>query len=432
MLNRSNNFENNDYLNQYVSLLIQLHQLMREGKEEEADDLREFMDAPGIHLSGQEIQWVKRLSAELYSVSDEELFEDNPYAPERWRNLALTAFANRMIDTERLLALLRMKQNSIKPEIVAYARSRAYAQQGFYDLAFIFLQRAMQLSSEGNESKKYLIFLMHDLEQVGGYSQLWDVAQTIFDTEGMSPERIFLAAGTIYRARNYFTDVELRPLLGRLHQEIEKALKTAYNGQFFAEDMAFGNVLLGIIQNALGRKAKAEVAYLNAARLNPVDDTPWLLLGELMLLSKPAKAVFAFQQAVKLETQNPIPYLAIAMISLNQGEHEAATKYSLIALDKNTGGNKNYRNKVTLTVNSFLSQIEEAKSTASAPLTSVQKKFSQQKKQSVFTSRDFIDEFSGVNQTEHGSKVMDLFAGMDFLSIRLNQFERAAELRMTA
>ena len=57
---------------------------MRHGDEDEAERLREKMDAPGFHLNADEIQQVKRLSSDLYRLDGDESFcpQDRSPIPE--------------------------------------------------------------------------------------------------------------------------------------------------------------------------------------------------------------------------------------------------------------------------------------------------------------------------------------------------------------
>ncbi len=74
-------FHENLYFEQYVDLLISLHDAMRHGDEDEAERLREKMDAPGLHLNAAEIQRVKRLSSDLYRLDGDESFRPQDRSP---------------------------------------------------------------------------------------------------------------------------------------------------------------------------------------------------------------------------------------------------------------------------------------------------------------------------------------------------------------
>jgi hypothetical protein len=68
-MNRRIFFTNPDFL-QYVRLVSELHQLIREGTDEtpEGEALRDRMDGPGSRLSSDEIVSVNAISADFYSL----------------------------------------------------------------------------------------------------------------------------------------------------------------------------------------------------------------------------------------------------------------------------------------------------------------------------------------------------------------------------
>src|SRR5436853_6700390 len=70
-------FWNNPHFVQYETLLRRLHELMAAGKgdTDEADTVRDEMDLPWRALRRKEIARLDGLSADLYMLEDDEVFE---------------------------------------------------------------------------------------------------------------------------------------------------------------------------------------------------------------------------------------------------------------------------------------------------------------------------------------------------------------------
>src|SRR5438105_4980179 len=70
-------FSDNPYYVEYEDLLKKLHRLIAEGKgaSEEADTVRDEMDRPERELSSEELARLNGLSADLYMLQGDEIFE---------------------------------------------------------------------------------------------------------------------------------------------------------------------------------------------------------------------------------------------------------------------------------------------------------------------------------------------------------------------
>jgi tetratricopeptide (TPR) repeat protein len=138
--------DNPDYRH-YEDLLKQVHFLISAGKgdSEEADAVRERMDAPWYKLSEPERTRLKGLSADLYQLQDDEILE-TPIAP----HPSLDAFreqisyAQEWNDWDAVLGLLRRRPFDALPESVAAWRARAYDALGHFDTAILFLDHAFR------------------------------------------------------------------------------------------------------------------------------------------------------------------------------------------------------------------------------------------------------------------------------------------------
>src|SRR5437773_3491983 len=95
------------------------------GSSEEARELREEMDAPGMELTTDEIDRVNGISADLYMLSDQEIYQPVEGArpsPGELHRRAEEAWREERWD--EVLALLRLGPIDLPPAEVAYLRAR--------------------------------------------------------------------------------------------------------------------------------------------------------------------------------------------------------------------------------------------------------------------------------------------------------------------
>jgi hypothetical protein len=139
----------NPYYVEYEDLLKKHHRLIAEGKgeSEEADAVRDEMDRPERELSREELAWLNGLSADLYVLQDDEIFEtaaSETAAPDLLAADLDAAWHGQ--NWERVLELLRMGPAFISRDRVAYMRSRAYEELGHPDTARLFMDYAAELN----------------------------------------------------------------------------------------------------------------------------------------------------------------------------------------------------------------------------------------------------------------------------------------------
>ena len=120
-------------IEQYVSLLIRLHERMRSGDEQGAEETREQMDAPGLSLNEDEIRLVKGLSADLYMLSGEKRLRPSGYSKRELSDRLLDAYKSH--DADLVLTLLRKAERPDALSSIAYARSIAYGWLGLEEAA---------------------------------------------------------------------------------------------------------------------------------------------------------------------------------------------------------------------------------------------------------------------------------------------------------
>lgn len=129
-----------------VYLLRQLHQLIGEGVDEtaEGEEWRERMDEPARDLSQEEIDCLRGISADFYTLSDPpwQVQSSPPAASQQWKEMQKAREAR---DFVRALDLLRKNQAYHDAATVAYERGNIWTKAGEKEIAAEFFQRAKEL-----------------------------------------------------------------------------------------------------------------------------------------------------------------------------------------------------------------------------------------------------------------------------------------------
>ena len=159
-MNTMTKFANNPYYVQYERLLDELSRLMAEGKGEtnQADAIRDEMDAPWYKLSQEEIDRLRGVSADLYMIQDEEVYE--PYEGTQGELRTALSEALRRLDYETILSLLRKGTPFLKPAQVAALRGRCYAALGHLETGLLFMRYAAGHEPEQAAHSLYILSLL--------------------------------------------------------------------------------------------------------------------------------------------------------------------------------------------------------------------------------------------------------------------------------
>lgn len=150
----------------FVELLRQLHDLIAQGggDSQEADALRDEMDVHVRHLTEAQVDRVEGLSADLYSLTGNELC-----APEHRSNplseAELTA-AWGVQDFDRVLTLLRRPTSFLSADLIAMLRGLCWRQLGDLETALLFYRRACHLDPKNEQCLTLLIYTLLELGQM--------------------------------------------------------------------------------------------------------------------------------------------------------------------------------------------------------------------------------------------------------------------------
>lgn len=156
-------FADNPHYVEYETRLKELHHLIAEGKgdSDEADEVRDAMDLPYRHLTREEVDRLRGLSADLYMLADDEIFERFDGTQEELRAAIQDAWKKQ--EWENLLKLLRKGPNYLSREGLASLRATAYQGLGHLDTALAFEEYAARLNPQDADRKILILDLLYRL-----------------------------------------------------------------------------------------------------------------------------------------------------------------------------------------------------------------------------------------------------------------------------
>jgi len=145
------------WLLRYVELLLPLHRLIAsgEGDSEAADELRDLMDEPWMHLGAAEISLTNGLSEDLYSLGRERI------EPEGEVDASETAAFKHSFDSQnwpQALAILRRNQEKFPQDEASILRGQLWAFMDLPAAALPFFEDVARFRSlDTGEEQMYLV-----------------------------------------------------------------------------------------------------------------------------------------------------------------------------------------------------------------------------------------------------------------------------------
>jgi hypothetical protein len=142
------------------------------GETEEAEALREESLHPWTKLNEQEMDRVNGLSADLYMLENNEIYERvKPEERSRERlGPRLQAAWDRQ-DWDEVLAWLRTGPDFLNQDLIAYLRGRCWQEMGHHDVALLFFEYA---AKRDPQNVNYQMMVIEELVQLG---HLQDILQ---------------------------------------------------------------------------------------------------------------------------------------------------------------------------------------------------------------------------------------------------------------
>src|SRR5713101_5688082 len=159
----------------YAHLLLELHQLFAEGKEEteEAEAIRDLMDSPWNDLGQPDRDRLNGLSEDLYAFGES---RSKSNAMSMKENMELGAEIQRGFlanNWDRTLHLLRAGPPA-PPGMIPFMQARCWEKLGYLEVALVFAQQAERLNP-----REYAVVALHYLQQLGRIDQALAYANRI-------------------------------------------------------------------------------------------------------------------------------------------------------------------------------------------------------------------------------------------------------------
>ncbi len=158
-------FADNPKYVQCEVLLKEVHRLISEGKgdTDEADFIRDSMEEPEQGITPVEGARLRGLSADLYMLQDDDIYESYGGTQEDLR--AALSEALRRLDYETILSLLRKGTPFLVPAQVAALRGRCYATLGHLETGLLFMRYAAEHEPEQAAHRLYVLMLLMRLNR---------------------------------------------------------------------------------------------------------------------------------------------------------------------------------------------------------------------------------------------------------------------------
>jgi tetratricopeptide (TPR) repeat protein len=273
-------YADNRYYREYQRMLVKLHALIAagDGDSAEAIELRQEMDEPEARLSEEEAIRLNALSGDLSMLHDREIPD-----PEVVRRVPARELPQRIIlayqtrNWDELLELLRADVSVfLKPDQVAYMRSRAYEALDELAPAIAFMDEAARRAPD---SANFRALAMELLWKDGRFSQAYARAKTYL-VDARVPGRLHLASGGIVsrQAQRDQLPADIKTTSTLAIERLEAALpREALTAMAFA---ALGAI--GLLSARVGDTAKAESALKRAIDVPTASDRQLAALGLLL------------------------------------------------------------------------------------------------------------------------------------------------------
>ena len=315
-----------------VNILVAHEHALCRGDEDAADELLADLEPHLRRLDWAQNEWLRGLSGDLHMLNDEEVLEANTQGKEEYRETLRKAWrfeASAPSDANDLLALLRKEQDIFTRGMVSFGRANAYRSLGFRQLALEFGLNAVRMEPDGLNRLIYQTFLLEDLRIQGEVKRATDLGLQLLDSPLGLPMIVLAAVATLHLIAIRLPEEEARPLLGQARRRVESLLTHPSLDKVI---LASALLLQGNIYWTLRRNAEAQRFFRDAIRLDPEDVIPYVAMGLLLQQNGDPKGVIYFERAIEKHTELAMPFLGLAQYALSARNYQECERLSLQAL----------------------------------------------------------------------------------------------------
>lgn len=267
------------HYHQYERMLVDLHAMIAAGKgdTDRAMELRERMEALAARLSEAETSRLNALSGDLSMTHDREIPDAQVVASAPAAGVSLMiAEAYEQGRWERLLQLLRADVSSfLKPEQLAYLRSRAYEKLGEWAPAIAFMDEAIR---RNGKKVNYQALALELLWSDDRYDEAYSRAKGYLHDAATADRLVLMAAGILSRlAQQDHPPSDLAAVAGNALARIEQAIPVETDPAI----RSAAQVSLGLLAEYVGDNFRAGSTLQNA--LDELDMAQFQTLGMVRL-----------------------------------------------------------------------------------------------------------------------------------------------------
>lgn len=326
----------NPEFRKYLSLLRNLHELIRSGDDETADGeaLRDSMDQPAEKLTPAEVECLNGISADFYSLANG--FEHNvlPRTADADSFIRESFNARNERNYAKSMTILRRAQQHLELWQLSYVRGSILLEAGEPLAAADFFLKAATLYPENPNFRFMWLAALDKADPEVASSE----AELILRAPSEHPAKLVYKAADIIFAST--RDLDAEAAMGRIQELIpvfeETILRLQVSGEASEEPsvLAAAISLLGFCHEHLGHGDDAIQCFNQGLLLHPTNDALRVARGIHLYGIDTERSVADFVVATQLHSPLVWPYLFLAHYYLSKGKMEDCLRYSSEALQR--------------------------------------------------------------------------------------------------
>ncbi|MBW3600336.1 MAG: hypothetical protein KY475_24090 [Planctomycetes bacterium] len=259
-----------DPFSEYVRLLLQLHCLMSagEGDTDETEEIRDQMDYPWPYLNTEQLDLVRGLSADLYTIGVDRDKTQAESPEELWKNWKQVTRAVERHDWQTALTMLRVCEPYLPPPSVAAIRAACWAALEQFHVAIEFLKEVARLQPLSADDETLLLNCLNR----AGHLQEAESRVANIRHEETNPALLLAGAKVLSLRATQLDPASANRLRRSAIDMAERALTLAAEAspeQGCTVDRVAASLHLASNYEALGESQQARQACGEALRLEP-------------------------------------------------------------------------------------------------------------------------------------------------------------------
>ncbi len=330
----SQQFFFNPAFRRYLSLLRNLHELIRGGTDETAagEALRDSMDQPAENLTAEEVECLNGISADFYSLSSDFEHQVLPKTPTADSFIRDSFNARNVRDYAKSMTLLRKAQDHLELWQLSYVRGSILSEAGEPLAAADFFLKAANLYPQNSN---FRFMWLAALAKGSPEAAIAESIRVLQDPSAYAAKFVYKAADIAFAATRH---MDTATAMSRTEELIpifeETILRLQVSGEANEDPgvLAGAISLLGFCYEHVGHSDKALKCFDEGLVMFPENDALRVARGIHLYGTDTERSVADFAEATRLHSVLVWPYLFLAHFSLMKGQVENCLRYSGEAL----------------------------------------------------------------------------------------------------